>query len=1258
MPAQQPYPAYSYAPPYAQQGYAPYGYAYVGAPQQHAAHHNINPIRPMGAPYAAGPYVPRGVPVMHGGVGPVAPVAHGDAPAAVNASASSTGAAAPASTNANATPNTAAASTTTPSAAGTANATSAATTPSVAAPAASTASTPSTATNNASTTPSNATDASKDSLAVPKDSRSSLTSSGETSLQPPIRKAKASTAAAAAASPASTTPAATETKESAKPAETATKTEPAANGSTPASTAPTAASIVAGTAKSEPAKAAAAAKPAEPSKPTAADIVKSSPAAKPTAKPVSLTESLDINFEVEEPAKKTAASVVAAAAAAAPVTPAKSSASETKPATSSATTTTAAAPAAATETKSAAPAAESKPAASAASTATPATGAADKNGETKTAASVVASSAPSTPSPAVLATPEPAPRTPSPAAPVTPVPYKITVDDQNAAKKNEGASVPPGIRVYSAEMLMGFAALAKGVTPPPSLQIALDRARVNSPARGPGGKGAGGAGGKGRGRADKTKGPPPTPVRPVGIDPNSIEAKSRTFLGILNKITPEMFEKLVGKLLEVPVENPETLAALVDIIVNVAVRELKFCAMYANLCSRIAISFKFEQTAEDGSKYTITFRSIILNKCQGLFSDRKAVQPVPDDITDPEQRQEWELRETKKRQHLLGLVKFVAELANQSVLSMNIVPQILDTLWNAQLGYEDLELFTIVLATSGKQLPSAKLFIQKCRTWIKEFTEREVQDSEGKRIRYLMQDVIDLAEAGWVHRQVSSAAQGPKTLDEVREDIAKREKMLENELKNMKRNAPVSGGRLAQPVPTKAGGRGPFSVMQREAPRTPSSPQGGRGKASFTSQSGSSGSGPNGAFSPARGAASGNATPANTVTSPHSLSNAFDSLMIDSQFDPNFLTTSTSSAPRDDSEAEAGPVRGAAEGDMDTEALDEALEEFLDSAVPEDAVETIADGPAVDESCAYFISALLLKVFDTPPDKKRDDWALNLLNLFVKNADYGLNDTERTVVPGLTQTAEQLDNTDSPLAPGRFGSIIGECLNRKIIAPNAINKILAPLAGEENTKRANQVIISMWKRVTPSDVSAMIKQSGFNISAWKIPDSDLPESMKQQMETADTLLKRGVDILEVAVWAKKFGSPALRDIRFIEKAIARLADEARAAATAKTPLDEAKFAPAVSAILSAANNDIQRQIATMAVNSFAAKPAHGVPLFTLLSNNGLPKKTIIDAAEKKGDNYLFDPQFTSWGYSGAAAAAAASSSSGKSGKGGKGKKKK
>lgn len=1057
----------------------------------------------------------------------------------------------------------------------------------------------------------------------------------------------------------------------------------------------TAASIVASgspsTHAASDAKATSAAKPVE-SKPTAADIVRSSPkpaaATTPaTAAPAAKVESkisiadIDVNFEAEEPApKKTSASTAPTAASTASPTPAKPTAAsivansqaktsaEVKAPVSESPKTEAKSTAAKSASESAAATSEAsknvekvseKPSTPATTTTAAAEKTSEKNGETSAAAAL-----------AVPSTPEPAARATSPAAGAAPVPYKVTVEDQQAAKKNDDTALPPGIRVYSADMLMSFASLAKGVTPPPSLQQALDRARVNSPARGPGGKGPGGAAGGKRGnRTDKIKGPPPTAVRPQSLDPTSIEAKARTFRGILNKITPEMFDKLVAKLLQVPVENPETLAALVDIIANVAVRELKFCGMYATLCSQIAMSFKFERVDDDGTKYPITFRSIILNKCQSLFSERTAVQPIPADVTDPEQRQEWEIRENKKRQHLLGLVKFIAELANQSVLAMSIIPQILDILWKAQLGYEDLELYTIMLSTSGKHLPTAKAAVQKCRDWIKAYAEREKdqQDSEGTRIRYLMQDTIDLADNDWVPRSASSAAQGPKTLDEIREDIAKREKQLETELRNMKirGGGPVSGGRLAQPVPTKAAGRGPFSVMQRDAPRTPSSPsQGGRGKPGFASQASGSGSKDSaGAFSPARGSSSNaNATPAAGLTSPHTLSNAFDSLMDSKEFDPNFLTNSTSSAPREeDFEENTGSGRrgkdsGAENEEMNTEALDTALEEFLDSAIPEDAVETIADGPAVEESCKYFISQLLLKVFDTTPDKKRDDWALNFLTLFVKDADFGLTDTDRTVVPGLTATIEQLDNIDSPLAPGRMGAIMGECLNRKVLQPNGINKILAPLAGGENPRRATQIIVSMWKRVNPADVALIVKQSNFSISNWKIPESELPESMTQSMETADGLLKKGTDILDVVVWAKKAGSPALRDVKFIEKAVTRLSDDARTAAAAKQPLDDAKYGPVVSSLLSSANNSIFQQVATMLVNNFAAKPAQGIALFTLFTNNGLAKKTISDTAEKKGDNYIFDPGFTTWAYSGTAASSAASSSKG--GKGGKGKKKK
>jgi translation initiation factor 4G len=1227
---------YFYPAPYS---YQPQGY-YAPAPAAYSYNTQVNPI------YAPGAAPVRPVPAMsyslqpHPSMNPHAPAhvpstAKGPAPASPATAAPAAESAPVAATN-----GAAATTAQNPSANGTALpyssvAATPAATPAATAPAATTSPAPATTATPPATAPSASTPNAStiSSLMIPKDTRSALNTSAEISLQPPIKKAKASAAANSTA---------TATAASTKPEET--KSEPAA---APVKLEEKPAAAATPVKATEPTKAAEPAKTASPAPLTAAEVVKAAAAAannkeakaaaaaKPVAKPEepkpnSLKESFDINFEVEDHLKKPAKSTAAKT-----VEPAKTEAPKMTAAQVAAAANASPAPASGD----AKVASEVKPEAKVEKTEPVSSATAVTNG---TAVSTPTKTAPAMVLPASIA--------------ASPQPYKATAQDQMAAKKSDNvAGPPPGLLTYTAEQLMAFSVLAKANPAPITLQKALDRTTINSPGGRQAGKGGPGGGKGPRGgsrREDKLKaGPPPTVVRPMGIEPGSIEAKSRTFRGILNKITPEKFDKLVGKMLEVPVENTETLAALVDIIADVSVREMKFCAMYASLCAQIAQALpSFEVVHPNDEKPSIVnFRTVMLTKCQNLFSARHPIRPVPDDIVDPEQRQEWELKQNKIRSSMLGLVKFLGELANQNVLAAAIIPIILDDLFTARLGYDDLELYTILLSTYGKQLgPNVHPYLQKCRDWIAEYISREKdkQDSEGTRIRYLMQDTIDLAENNWVHRSVSSAAQGPKTLAEIHDDIARNERQKEADLKASKKPF----GRLAQPLPSKTPSRGPPpSILQRDAPpRTPSSPsQGGRGKSGFAQNT----------LSPARGAP---ATPSSSgLTSPSILSNAFDSLSSESTFDPNFLASSTSSAPAEDD----GP-REAEE--MDASTIEGLVEEFLDSNVADEAVETLVDSPALEESCKYFISRLLLKVLDMTTDKKRD-WAIDLLQLFLKS-EYGLTETDRFVVPGLTQTIAELDSIDLPKAPASLGIIIAECLKRKIVPPHTLNKILAPLQNDSPSRAAN-VIVSMWSHIPPADVPGLLKQTNFNISNWPVPDEKVPAAMKQSLETVESQLARGEDPLKVAIWAKANNSSAFKSREFVVRIVKRMNEEVNQLASGASSsssssssapgstIDESVYTPIIQAVLS--NSKFHDDIAIALAEGFNQKPSVGLPLFTLFNKLGLPKNKIADATSKqvtgRENRYDFDPGFNSWFHAGGGAGTASKSSNSKPSKGGKAK---
>ena len=77
----------------------------------------------------------------------------------------------------------------------------------------------------------------------------------------------------------------------------------------------------------------------------------------------------------------------------------------------------------------------------------------------------------------------------------------------------------------------------------------------------------------------------PAPPMPKKIITNPIEILSREALIILNKITPQTFIKLTGRLSEIPIHNSAMLEELVRLIFNKAVLEPSFANLYAEMCT-------------------------------------------------------------------------------------------------------------------------------------------------------------------------------------------------------------------------------------------------------------------------------------------------------------------------------------------------------------------------------------------------------------------------------------------------------------------------------------------------------------------------------------------------------------------------------------------------------------------------------------------------------------------------------------------------
>jgi hypothetical protein len=87
---------------------------------------------------------------------------------------------------------------------------------------------------------------------------------------------------------------------------------------------------------------------------------------------------------------------------------------------------------------------------------------------------------------------------------------------------------------------------------------------------------------------------------------------------ILNKITPEKFEKLSDQIVQSGIESAELLRGVISLIFDKAVAEPTFCALYARLCVKLSKALP-EFPPLEGEDKPMTFRRILLNTCQEEF---------------------------------------------------------------------------------------------------------------------------------------------------------------------------------------------------------------------------------------------------------------------------------------------------------------------------------------------------------------------------------------------------------------------------------------------------------------------------------------------------------------------------------------------------------------------------------------------------------------------------------------------------------------
>lgn len=242
-------------------------------------------------------------------------------------------------------------------------------------------------------------------------------------------------------------------------------------------------------------------------------------------------------------------------------------------------------------------------------------------------------------------------------------------------------------------------------------------------------------------------------------------------------------------LLCIGLDSPTILKGVILLIFEKALDEPKYSSMYAQLCRRLseeAPNFEPPSTsnssAGNGSvshsapPSISTFRQLLLAKCRVEFENRSAAQEVLESRDGSLTADEEEQRQAAKRK-MLGNIKFIGELGKLGMLQGAILHMCIQQLLERKRRggiremAEDLECLCQIMKTCGRILD-----IDKAKSLMDQYFDRmaayAVNQELPSRIRFMLQDAIDLRANQWQPRKIAST-DGPRTIQQIREEAAR-----------------------------------------------------------------------------------------------------------------------------------------------------------------------------------------------------------------------------------------------------------------------------------------------------------------------------------------------------------------------------------------------------------------------------------------------------------------------------------------------------
>lgn len=262
--------------------------------------------------------------------------------------------------------------------------------------------------------------------------------------------------------------------------------------------------------------------------------------------------------------------------------------------------------------------------------------------------------------------------------------------------------------------------------------------------------------------------------KPEEIDED--ESIERELRFVLNRFTPDNFQKLIINLLNLPLNTQDRLNNAVSIIYHNALNEELYSHLYAQACKLMSqINVPFEHV----SFKFINFLTILLKKCENEFDSDyhkdkyyEYLIKEAEFVTDEQKRNELFAKANqqleKAKQNYIGNVTFLAELYNIDLLDDAILDEGIKRLFEKQeKDEENLECLCKLLTRVGPKYDNIKNKdkVNDYFEYLRDIYEKRY--SLSARIRFMILNLIELRENNWKPRHQT----GPKRIEEIRNEV-------------------------------------------------------------------------------------------------------------------------------------------------------------------------------------------------------------------------------------------------------------------------------------------------------------------------------------------------------------------------------------------------------------------------------------------------------------------------------------------------------